>query len=706
MNIEQEIITLRLQIAQAQRAYYVDSKPIMSDIEFDVLFDKLSKLESEHPEFYDVNSPTAKVGSDIDNELPEREHSIPVLSLDKCYSAEEMLGWLKRTQDKSPSQIELTIEPKIDGSGVVLYYDNGELQYALTRGNGYIGNDITANVKTVRNIPLKINYKGKVAVRGEIYITTKDFEDYNEKYGGNQYANPRNLASGCSRRLKSSDVANCPLRIFVYECFPEEQIFSNHLESMIFMKNNGLPVNSYFGFFTSQNISDELRDKIILSFPNNTIGNLRDSADYLLKFSQIRKTLGYDIDGLVIKINDLALREKMGMTEHHPRWAVAYKFDAPTAQTKLQGVTFQVGRGGRITPVALLEPVELAGSVISRATLHNEDYIHMLGINVGDTVNISKRGDVIPAVEEVVEKGENLEPIKFPEKCPSCESVLVKDGAHHFCTNGKCPKKMLGRLQYFAGRGQMNIESLGDKTLEFLFEQNFVREISDIYTFDFGKLFGTEGYGEKKIRNIFQSIEESKKNPFPIVLASLGLKDIGGKAAEILTKNFKSIDEIIDAARERNVSIFTDIDGFGETLAQSVIDSFTDENMLEQIEKLKAAGLKFAVEETVDEAEVNLFLSGTRWVVTGSFETFKPREKAAELIKKHGGEVLSSVSGKTTHLLCGEEAGSKLEKARKVGAEIVNEQAFIKMLEDNVVTADSVSVPESSKTSDGQLELF
>jgi DNA ligase (NAD+) len=704
MTTEEEITALRVQVAQAQRAYYVDSNPVMSDTEFDLLFDKLSKLEAEHPEFYDANSPTVKVGSDIDNELPEREHSVPVLSLDKCYSVEEMVGWINRTQDKISSQIELSIEPKIDGSGVVLYYDRGELQYALTRGNGYIGNDITANVKTIRNIPLKIAYKGKVAVRGEIYIATKDFEDYNRKYGANQYANARNLASGCSRRLKSSEVAECPLRIFVYECFPENQIFSSHLENMIFMKENGLPVNSYFGFFTSQNIDEELRDKIILSFPNNTIGTLRDSADYLLKFSQIRKTLGYDIDGLVIKINDIATRENLGMTEHHPRWAIAYKFDAPTAQTVLQGVTFQVGRGGRITPVALLEPVELAGSVISRATLHNEDYVQMLGINVGDTVNISKRGDVIPAVEEVVEKGENIEPLHFPEKCPSCGSLLVKDGAHHFCRNNECPKKMLGRLQYFAGRGQMNIESLGDKTLEFLFEQSFVREISDIYTFDFWRLMGTEGYGEKKIRNIFQSIEESKKNPFSVVLASLGLKDIGGKAAEILVNNFQSVNKIIEAAQKKNVQIFTDIDGFGETLAQSVIDSFNDEKLLKQIEKLKTAGLKFEADEKKDDADINLFLSGTRWVVTGSFATFKPREKAAELIKKYGGEVLSSVSGKTTHLLCGEEAGSKLEKAKSVGANIVDEQTFIKMIEENSALPEMNA--DNVKKADVQLELF
>lgn len=703
MTVKEEIIALRQQIALAQRAYYVDSNPIMSDVEFDVLFDKLSKLESEHPEFYDANSPTAKIGSDIDNELPEREHSVPVLSLDKCYSAEDMLGWIKRTQDKFPSQIELSIEPKIDGSGVVLYYDNGELQYALTRGNGYIGNDITANVKTIRNIPLKISYTGKVAVRGEIYITTKDFEEYNKNYGDNRYANPRNLASGCSRRLKSSEVAECPLRIFVYECFPENQIFSSHLENMIFMKENGLPVNSYFGFFTSQNINEELRDKINRAFPDSTIGNHQNAVEYLLKFSQIRKTLDYDIDGLVIKVNDIALREKLGMTEHHPRWAIAYKFDAPTAQTILKGVTFQVGRGGRITPVALLQPVELAGSVISRATLHNEDYIQMLGINIGDTVNISKRGDVIPAVEEVVEKGENIEPLSFPEKCPSCASILVKDGAHHFCANSECPKKMLGRLQYFAGRSQMNIESLGDKTLEFLFENKMIIQISDIYTFDFWKLLGTEGYGEKKIRNIFQSVEESKKNPFSVVLASLGLKDIGGKAAEILVNNFHSVDKIIEAAQKKNLQFFTDIDGFGETLAQSVIDSFNDEKLLEQIKILKNVGLKFAEDEK-NEQETNLFLSGTRWVVTGSFATFKPREKAAELIKKYGGEVLSSVSGKTTHLLCGEEAGSKLEKARSVGANIVDEQTFIKMIEEN--TASQEKKPDNVKKAEVQLELF
>ncbi|HOV13212.1 MAG TPA: NAD-dependent DNA ligase LigA, partial [Spirochaetota bacterium] len=412
-KVKYEIELLIKKINEADKAYYVDSKPIMSDIEYDKLFDRLKVLENEYPQFKKDDSPTKRVGSDIDDSLPEKEHKIPVLSLDKCYSSNELNEWIIKTQKKSEINIELTIEPKIDGASVVLYYENGSLITALTRGNGYVGNDITNNIKTIRSVPLNIDFKGKIAVRGEVFIKKNDFKIFNEKYADGLYANPRNLASGSVRRLKSSETALFPLNIFIYDgYFYDENFINKNIDTLIFLKEQGFPVNSHLGFF-SDNI-----DIKPLPFENAIGGKLTDIKDYLEHFKTIRDKIEYEIDGLVIKINDFNLRNELGFTQHHPRWAIAFKFDAPLTQTKVISIVTQIGRGGRATPVANLEPVKLSGSTISRATLHNQDYIDTLGVNIGDIVTISKRGDVIPAVEEVVEKGEYPSSYKIELFCP------------------------------------------------------------------------------------------------------------------------------------------------------------------------------------------------------------------------------------------------------------------------------------------------
>lgn len=684
-KLEQEEIRRRMKklqekIIEAEKAYYIDAAPIMTDIAYDKLFDTLVKLEEEYPEWKDPCSPTTRIGSDMDNALPERKHSVPVLSLDKCYSVDDLMNWTEKMEEKFPGKIELVVEPKIDGSGVVLYYENGELVMALTRGNGYIGNDITENVKTIRSIPLKIADKRKLAVRGEIYITRDDFEKYNAAHGENNYANPRNLASGCSRRLKSKEVALCPLRVFVYECFTDASLeFVTHIESILFLKNNGFPVNPYLGFFGNHGGKNEKIDPL----EKGEIGTLREIPDYVERFKEIRKKLNYDIDGLVIKINNLAIREELGLTNHHPRWAIAYKFDAPLAQTKVEDIIFQVGRGGRITPVAILEPVGLAGSTIARATLHNEDYLNMLGINVGDLVTISKRGDIIPAVEEVLEKGEHIETYSFPRICPSCSEELWKEGAHHFCQNKHCPKRMLGTLQYFVGRSQMNIDTLGDKTLEFLFEKGWIQHIYDIYEFDYSRLKLEEGFGDKKIENIIRSIELSKENPFEIVLASLGLKEIGSKIAEILVQYFGTIDILFEKASLEDPSLFSCISGIGEGIAKLIIENFTDPDIIYLIKRLRENGLQF--QGKLSEKKEEQFLKETKWVITGSFEYYRPREKAAVAIKEFGGEVVNTVSSKTSFLLCGSEAGSKLEKAKQLGIRVIGEEEFRMMIEEKVL---------------------
>jgi DNA ligase (NAD+) len=674
-NIKNEINELIKKLTEAEKAYYIDSKPVMTDIEYDKLYDRLKKLEGEYPQFKDAGSPTTRVGSDIDNELPEKPHSIPVLSLDKCYSTEEIKDWINKSGAKISEKIEIVIEPKIDGASVVLYYEEGKLKSALTRGNGSIGNEITENIKTIRSVPLEIDYKEKLAVRGEVYIKKEDFKTFNEKYADGQYSNPRNLASGSIRRQKSKEAAKFPLNIFLYEGFFYDNKINNHLENLIFLKKLGFPLNDNLGYF-----SDNEGSSTNLPFKNSTGGRISDIQEYVGNFSRIRKTLAYEIDGLVIKINDLKSREELGFTQHHPRWAIAFKFDAPLAETKVVSIVVQIGRGGRATPVANLEPVELSGSVISRATLHNQDYINSIGVNAGDTVSISKRGDVIPAVEEVLEKGDNPSPYCIPDQCPSCGTKLIEDGAHLFCPNDNCTKRLLGTLQFFVSRGQMDIETLGDKTLEFLFEKGFVKYIPDIYTFDYNKLLGFEGFKEKKISNIIQSVETSKKKDFITVLYSLGLKDVGKKVSELIVNKYRDIDAILKTAEKRNTEELVSIDGIGDTLANSIINHFTSKPVIKLIDDLKKSGLNFK-QETISTQSENQFLKGTKWVITGSFENFKPRDIAGGLIKKYGGELSESVSSKTTFLLCGIEAGSKLDKAKNLGIKIIDEKTFLKIIE-------------------------
>ncbi len=677
-EIKKEIELLRKKIFEADRAYYVDANPIMSDLEYDRLFDRLLKLEEQYPEFNDTNSPTRRVGSDIDNTLPEREHTLPVLSLDKCYSTNDLMDWINKNSEKLNKKIEVIIEPKIDGAGVVLYYENGRLDRALTRGNGYFGNDITENIKTIGSVPLIIEDNIALAVRGEVFINNNDFIEFNEKYAGGKYSNPRNLASGAIRRIKSKESALFPLNVIIYEGFYQNIEIDTHLEILINLKQLGFPINDNLGYFSKQ-----VDLKMNLPFKNFKIGNIDELPDYVIKLKNERKNFNYDIDGLVVKLNDLASREKLGFTQHHPRWAIAYKFEAPIAETKVISIDVQIGRGGRATPVANLVPVELSGSTISRATLHNQEYINSLGVNNDDLVTISKRGDVIPAVEEVIEKGNNISPYKIQDKCPGCGSTLVEDGAHLFCLNEECPLRLLETLKYFVSRDQMDIETLGDKTIEFLFNKGLIKIIPDIYNFNYDKLLEYEGYKEKKVNNIKNSIEKSKNKGFSTILSSLGLKDIGNRVAALLVEKFGNIDRIIETAKSKNIDDLIVIEGIGEKIANSVIEHFNNPKVLNMIESLKLAGLNFK-QGRINNNKAG-FLNGTRWVITGSFKNFKPREIAGELIEKNGGKVLDSVSSNTTHLLCGESPGSKLDKAAKLGIKIIDEDNFNKIIENKKI---------------------
>ncbi len=675
--IIEEIEKLISEINRADEAYYKRSAPIISDDQYDKLLIRLEELEKTFPLLKRADSPTLRVGSDISNQLPEVEHLIPVLSLEKAYNLSELNNWINRSTKKIVNNLDIIVEPKIDGAGVVLYYESGQLVRALTRGDGHQGNDITENIKTIRNVPLNIEYKGNLAVRGEVYIENAKFNDYNEEYCGERYANPRNLASGTIRRLKSSEAASVPLDIFVYEGFfiDDKDYTATHFENLCFLKQNGFRITDKIGIFTDN--QDKYSGSVISSSIIVSGKNL--IANYIELFRTERTNLKYDIDGLVLKIDSVLQREELGYTRHHPRWAIAYKFGSISAETNLLDIEIQIGRGGRITPVAILEPVELMGSVISRATLHNQEYIKNLNINIGDRVLISKRGDVIPAVESVIKKtSSDAGYFHMPDQCPSCCSKLLEDGAHLFCVNTNCDKKLLGTLQFFVGRKQMDIETLGDKTLEFLFEKGFVRKIPDIYNFDYKKLIDFEGFKDKKIQNIIRSVNNSKQKDFKITLASLGLKDIGFKVSDLLVKYFKTIDNIIKESNKRNPAIFYSIDGIGETLADVIINTFTDQNVVQTINSLKIIGLNFADSNT--ETEIDGIFKDTKWVITGSFVNYKPRDLAAIEIQKRGGSILSTVSTKTDFLLCGSDAGSKLDKAKELGIKIVYENDFIHMI--------------------------
>lgn len=685
MDAKKRIEELSGDLLRHQYLYYVKAQPEIPDQEYDRLFDELLALEKKYPQWAWENSPTRRVGSDLDNAFPEREHTVPVLSLDKVYNNETLQKWLDKTVKNSGRELGFVVEEKMDGASIVLYYKKGRLEAALTRGNGYRGNDVTENIRTIPQVPLVIEEPGELAVRGEVYIAKPDFAVYNRTFE-NRYSNPRNLAAGSLRNNKSSLVARVPLKIFCYEGYfgdPDKKVgdpqLAGHLQILLKLHRLGFRISENLGFFTDD---PQIQARVGALAPDMRTGRLSEICHFVEDRIRARQQLDYDIDGLVVKVNELDVREILGMTSHHPRWAVAFKFDAPTAQTVLKEIQVQVGRNGRVTPVALLEPVPIAGSTVSRATLHNQEYIDLLDLGPGDTVSISKRGDIIPAVEDVVEKAvKNPSVYRLPESCPFCGSIFQKEGAHHFCKNRDCPERQKRAIAYFVSKGQMDIDTLGEKTIAFLFEKGFVRRIPDIYTFDYDRLLQEEGYKEKKVENIKRSVADSRNRPFRIVLTALGFEGIAASVVGELIKNgFDSIDKLIEAASRKDAEIFSRIEGFGDITAELLIRHFNDPGNLELIEELKARGLQFSAVPAEPEPELNLTLKDTVWVITGSFDNYNPRSEAAREIERRGGRVAGTVTGNTTHLLAGIQPGSKLEKARKRGVQIVNETQFIDMV--------------------------
>lgn len=697
MDIRKEMERLVSQLTEYQKAYYVDANPLVSDMEYDRLYDELLALEKEHPDMVLPDSPTHRVGSDLSNDFPEFRHTIPVLSLDKAYSRDEVIAFMDKTIIRQQKDLSFVAEEKIDGISMVLYYEKGVLVRGVTRGNGEVGNDVTENIRTIASVPLRLSEPVDIAVRGEVFISKKAFQEVNSHLDEEKKAaNARNLAAGTVRRQRSVEAAAVPLDIFCYEGFWSEGKESpeSHLEILSFLKNLGFKINPHLACFSeSEEKSREMLKEAGLEGRAYSFSQMQDYIDF--KTAE-RKGLEYEIDGLVFKVNEIRVREELGYTEHHPRWAIAYKFESPQAVSRLIGITVQVGRTGRITPVAELEPVALGGSTIRRATLHNQEYIDSLELAIGDTVSIVKRGDVIPQVEDVIEKNEEGNTVyHIDPHCPCCKTRLEKEGAHLFCPNPLCPEQKIGNLSFFSSRSQMDIETLGPKTIRIFYDAGLLRKVEDIYTADYASMVGSKGIGEKTVEAIIRSVEESKRQPFKIVLSSLGISEIGKKSAEILISGgFDSIDKLENARLEDLVAI----EGIGEKTATIIIESFKNQRLLDTIEALKKAGVHMSsAEDESDEAPLEKTLEGTVWCVTGSFEHFNPRSKAMEEVEKRGGRTVSSVTGKTTHLLAGKNGGSKLSEAERLGVKIVSEEEFLRMIGDGGEKKDSKG---------GQLELF
>ncbi|MBN2322744.1 MAG: NAD-dependent DNA ligase LigA [Spirochaetes bacterium] len=673
-EIRDRMDRLASEIVRHQTLYYLKARPEISDKEYDRLFDELLRLEREYPGLAAQDSPTKRVGSDLDNEFPEVPHRIPMLSLDKVYAEEQLLEWIEKIKKDTDRPLSFVVEEKIDGSTIVLHYENGVLVRAVTRGDGFVGNDITENVRTIRDVPLSLTEPVTAVFRGEIYLNLSDFERLNREVD-NIYANPRNFAAGSLRRKKSAEVARIPLRSFVYEGFFDDLALREHIAVLHRIFSLGFRVGKDIGFFTPDDAGSY--GAIFDDHPEWVHRRLEDLPGYIAQKKEGRSSLDYEIDGLVVKADDYQLRNRLGSTSHHPRWAMAFKFEAPQAVSVINAIEVQVGRTGRVTPVARIEPVTLSGTTVSNVTLHNQDYIKSLDIAVGDRVAVTRRGDVIPAVEEVLQKNnEGYDTFDMPERCPSCRTSLVIEGAHHFCPNRDCPARVYGKLSFFCGRGQMDIENLGGETIRKLMDLGLVRDIPDIYRFDPKDLLGHEGFAEKKVALIREGIAGSKKKPFSIVLASLGLDEIGPKVTELIIEaGYTSIDRLIEDAKKGDPGLFTRIEGIGPKIAKKLIDQLGDPEVIAVIERLKEAGLKLSAEEG-ETIRISDAFAGEVWCVTGSFDLFKPRELAMEEVKKRGGKVASSVTGNTTHLLTGENPGSKLEKAKKLGVAIVTEQEF------------------------------
>lgn len=661
--IENRMNELIEKINKASYEYYVNDNPTITDQEYDDYYNELLRLEDKYPELKRDDSPTLRVGGQVVDKFEKVAHETPMLSFDDIFNEDEIVNFDERIRKTCPNAT-YTLEPKMDGLSGSLLYKNGVLVRAATRGDGLIGENITHNVKTIKSVPLKLNKDIDIEVRGEIYMSKKSFEKCNEERkqkGENLFANPRNAAAGSVRQLDSSIAARRNLDFMAYFLpNPDKYGIKTQDESLSFLKE--------LGFKTNYKL-------------NGIANNVNDIINYIDNLSMKRESLPFEIDGVVLKVNSLDDEAKLGFTERVPRWGIAYKFPAQEVLTTLKEIKFTVGRTGKITPNAIFDPVHVAGSIVSKATLHNEDYCILKDVRVGDVISIRKAGDVIPEVVEVKKerRNGNEEPFKMTEECPICGSKLVKnkdDEANYYCVNPHCDAKRIESLIHFASRDAMNIEGFGDEIIEDFYNLGYLKHVDDFYRLEQYKeeLMELEGFGEKSINNLLYSAENSKKNSLEKLLFALGIRYVGAKTGKLLAINFKNIDNLINASYEDLVSI-KDI---GQSIASSLYDYFKKEENIELINKLKDLGLNMNYLGR-DVIESDLF-NGKTFVLTGTLSKYS-RDEAREKIELYGGKVTSSVTSKTDVVIVGDAPGSKYDKAKSLNITIWNEEEFVKNIE-------------------------
>ena len=653
-EIEKKIEELRKTLRYHSDRYYNDDAPEIEDYEYDMMMRELKKLEEKYPEYDAPDSPTKKVGGVADNSFESVAHSVRMESLQDAFSKDELREFSNRVED-TVSDVNYVVEPKIDGLSVSLEYRDGVFLRGSTRGNGDVGEDVSGNLRVIHNIPLKLNKSiPYIEVRGEVYMPKKSFERVVDRQiinGEKPFKNPRNAAAGSLRQKDSSVAASRGLDIFVFNIQQIEGVeLSSHKESLDFIKE--------LGFNTIPTYKK--------------VDNIEDAIAEIDRIGEARGSLEYDIDGAVIKVDDFSQRDILGSTAKYPKWAIAFKYPPEEKQTKLLDIEIAVGRTGVLTPTAILESVHLAGTTVSRATLHNQDFINEKGIAIGDVVTVRKAGDIIPEVLCVNEHNSNSV-FKFPDVCPSCGEKVYRDEdeAAIRCINPECPAQLLRNLIHFCSRDAMDIEGLGPAIIETFVNEGMIAKTYDIYNLDFNKILSLEGFKETSANNIINSVNNSKNNDLSKLIFALGIRHIGAKAGKLLADYFKDIDLVMNAS----VDDILQIDGFGKIMAESVVEFFSSDSTKELITKLKEAGVNMKSTNVVEDTR----FSGMTFVLTGTLPTLK-RAEASKIIESFGGKTSSSVSKKTTYVLAGEEAGSKLDKANKLGVQIISEEEFKEMI--------------------------
>lgn len=658
MTVQDKIKKLRETLEYHSRKYYVEDNPEISDFEYDAMMNELIKLEDENPEYKSPLSPTQRVGGIALDKFDKVIHQVQMNSLQDAFSDGEIYEFDARVKS-AVEDYSYVVEYKIDGLSVSLEYVNGELSRASTRGDGITGEDVTQNIKTINSVPLILNEKiPYLEVRGEVFMSKNQFLKINAERENNEeplFANPRNAAAGSLRQLDSKITAKRGLDIFVFNIQQiEGKTISTHKESIDYLKSLGFKVIPH----------DEV------------FGNITDAYRRVLEIGEERGELYFDIDGAVIKVNELAKREELGVTSKFPKWAIAYKFPAEQQKTKVEDIVVQVGRTGVLTPLAYLTPVRIAGSTVSRATLHNMDYIAEKDIRIGDTVVIQKAGDIIPAVTEVDYESRDGSERKFvmPEFCPECGAKVVREEgeAAYRCTGMRCPAQKLRHIIHFVSRNAMDIDGMGESIAEQMLDKKIISDAADLYYIKAESIEEMDKMGQKSAANLISAIEESKKNPLHRVINALGIRHIGEKNAKTLAKALKNMDAIIAADYDTLVSL----DDFGGIMADSIIAFFKEEQNIEFINRLKKAGVNM---QEAEDDDIDARFSGMTFVLTGTLENYT-RGEAQEIIEKFGGKASSSVSKKTTYVLVGKEAGSKLEKANKLGVRVISESEFEEMI--------------------------